>query len=226
MEANRKALDIIKKYEGCRLTAYKSPSGVWTIGYGHTAGVKPGQMITKEEAEKYLEEDIEWAVKEVRALRRTLNQNQFDALVSFTCDCGPMCLKQLCQGRDEKVIGEKMVLYNKAGGKVLGGLTKRRMEEQKLYQSHVEERSVAELVKELPILQRGDTGPYVKMLQNALLENDFKYYIHHGVKRHLHADGVWGEATEGVFCRWQNYKGLKVDGICGEKSWSTLQIYN
>lgn len=226
MEDHRKALDIIKKYEGCRLTAYKSSGGVWTIGYGHTAGVEQGQTITKEEAEKYLKEDVEWAVREVKALRRSLNKNQFNALVSFTCDCGPMCLKQLCQGRDETAIGEKMVLYNKAGGKVLGGLTKRRMEEQKLYQSMVEEKDAEERLKELPVLQKGDTGTYVRILQEALLEKDFKYYIHHGIKRHLHADGVFGEATEGVLCRWQNYKGLKPDGICGGKTWGTLQIYN
>ena len=59
MKASRECIDLIKKYEGCMLEAYKCPAGVWTIGYGHTGGIKEGQKITQKQAEEYLEKDLE-----------------------------------------------------------------------------------------------------------------------------------------------------------------------
>lgn len=138
MKISNKGLAIIKKYEGCHLTAYKCPAGVPTIGYGHTSGVKMGQTITQEQAEAYLKQDVAWDEQAVNALGREFNQNQFDALVSFTYNCGAGNLKKLCADRDLETIGKKITLYNKAGGKVLAGLTRRREEEQALYQTPAE----------------------------------------------------------------------------------------
>jgi lysozyme len=58
MKASSKALELIKQFEGLRLKAYLCPGGVWTIGYGHTSGVKSGMVITKAQAEEYLLSDI------------------------------------------------------------------------------------------------------------------------------------------------------------------------
>ncbi|MBQ5930381.1 MAG: lysozyme, partial [Clostridia bacterium] len=58
MRISKNGIDLIKKFEGCRLTAYKCPSGIYTIGYGHTSGVKKGQKITQKQAEAYLREDV------------------------------------------------------------------------------------------------------------------------------------------------------------------------
>lgn len=136
MDISQNGLNLIKSYEGLRLTAYKAVSTekYWTIGYGHYgADVKQGMTITEGQAEAYLKSDCASAVKAVNALGIAFNQNQFDALVSFTYNCGAGNLKTLCKNRTIAEIGEKIVLYNKSSGKILSGLVRRRKEEQVLY---------------------------------------------------------------------------------------------
>ena len=135
MRTSQKGINLIKEFEGCRLKAYNCPAGVWTIGYGHTSNVKPNQSITREEAERLLREDLRMYEHHVDSTVKGLNKNQFDALVSFTYNCCNGCLKQLTKGRTLKQIGEKIILYDKADGKPLAGLTRRRKSEQALYQS-------------------------------------------------------------------------------------------
>lgn len=146
--ANRKigqnGLNLIKEFEGCRLKAYKCSAGVYTIGYGHTAGVKAGMTITQEQAEEYLKQDCQKFANYVNKkyyVPRTaeLNQNQFDALVSFAFNCGQGNLFKLCAGRTLAQIAVKMISFNKTKGKVLPGLTRRRQVEQKLFNTKVEE---------------------------------------------------------------------------------------
>lgn len=88
MNVSERGKDLIKSYEGCRLEAYYCPSGVLTIGYGHTGDVYPGQVITQAEADALFDQDIVGYVNSVRAYEDQLNQNQFDALVSFCYNCG------------------------------------------------------------------------------------------------------------------------------------------
>lgn len=138
METSRKGIALIKKFEGCKLTAYQDAVGVWTIGYGHTSGVKKGQKITEEEAEQLLKNDLktfETGVNILILARYKFNQNEFDALVSFAFNLGFGNLEKLTgKGKRNKgQIADAIPLYNKAGGKVLSGLTKRRKEEQKLF---------------------------------------------------------------------------------------------
>lgn len=141
MKISQKGVALVAKYEGCQLKAYKCPAGVWTIGYGHTAGVKPGQTITKEKATAMLTEDLKKYGDYVndcvhrRLIKFTLTQNQFDALTSFTYNCGAGNLQKLVSGNSSQTIAEKLLLYNKGGGKVLPGLVKRREEERKLFLS-------------------------------------------------------------------------------------------
>lgn len=143
MKINKAGLDLIKKYEGCRLTAYKCPAGVLTIGYGHTDGVKAGDTITQAQADLYLQTDVENYEHLVNEYNRNykykFNRNQFSALVSFTFNCGAGNLAMLLQNgkRDKKTISEKMLLYCKANGKTLKGLQDRRKAEQDLYNTEV-----------------------------------------------------------------------------------------
>ena len=134
-------LDLIKKYEGCRLSAYKDSTGVLTIGYGHTSGVKEGQTITQAQADIYLRADVANAEKYVNKhhAHYNFNQNQYDALTSFTFNLGGGNLTKLTNSdkRTIKEISEKIPAYNKAGGKVLNGLVKRRAEEQALFNKAV-----------------------------------------------------------------------------------------
>lgn len=133
MKTSDRGISLIKSFEGCRLTAYLCPAGVWTIGYGHTAGVTQGQTITQAQADTFLKADLEKYEKYVTATGLTLNQNQFDALVSFTYNCGAGNLKKLIANRTLSEIAEAMLLYNKGGGKVLAGLVRRRNAERELF---------------------------------------------------------------------------------------------
>lgn len=134
MKTSQNGIDLIKQFEGCRLTAYRCPAGVWTIGYGHTENVKEGQTITSIYAETLLREDlIKYEQKVAKYNRYCWNQNEFDALVSFAYNLGSIDQLTANGTRSREVIAEKMVLYNKAGGKVLNGLIKRREAERKLF---------------------------------------------------------------------------------------------
>lgn len=135
MKTSQKGINLIKKYEGCVLTAYKCPAGVYTIGYGHTEGVYPGQKITREEAESFLKKDLKRFEDNVNYYNKkyNFNQNQFDALVSFAYNIGS--IDQLTQNgtRSKYQIADMMLEYIKAGGTVLPGLINRRREERQLF---------------------------------------------------------------------------------------------
>ena len=139
MQINKSGIELIKKCEGCRLTAYKCPAGVLTIGYGHTAGVKAGDTITQKQADKYLIDDLhiyEGYVNEInQKYKYHFNRNQFSALVSFAYNCGRGNLLALCKNglRNKDDIGQCIKLYDKANGQTLKGLTVRRLLETELY---------------------------------------------------------------------------------------------
>lgn len=135
---SQEGIDLITSFEGCKLTAYFDYYGkVWTIGYGHTGkDVYQGLTITKDQAVYLLKNDLkkhENYVKNKNYVSIQLNQNQFDALTSFTYNTGPKNLKELCYGKTASDIADKITLYNKAGGKVLRGLTRRRNAEKELF---------------------------------------------------------------------------------------------
>ncbi len=140
MHTSQKGLDLIKSFEGLRLSAYKCPAGVWTIGYGTTAGVKPGQSITKERAEELLRDDVKRFEDQVlRLVKVPLTQGQFDALVSFTynlgaANLGNSTLLRLLNAGDYKGAAAQFDRWTKAGGKELPGLVKRRAAERALFE--------------------------------------------------------------------------------------------
>lgn len=136
MLTSKTGLDLIKRFEGVRLTAYKPvpTEKFWTIGYGHYgSNVKQGMNITQQQAEEYLKKDINKFESAVNRLGLNLNQNQFDALVSFAFNCGQANLRSLVRNRTLSQIADAMLLYNKAGGKVLTGLVTRRKAERELF---------------------------------------------------------------------------------------------
>ena len=136
MKISEEGVNLIKRYEGLRLKAYKpvATEKFYTIGYGHYgADVSRETTITKEKAEQILKCDLYKFEKAVTDLNRTWTQNQFDALVSFAFNCGAANLKRLVANRDNLQIADAFLLYNKAGGKVLSGLVRRRKEERALF---------------------------------------------------------------------------------------------
>lgn len=153
MKISQVGIDLIKSFEGCVLTAYLCPSNVWTIGYGHTSGVYQGQTITKAQAEQYLKEDIVKYENYVNNTGLSLNQNQFDTLVSFTYNCGSGNLKKLIANRSLSEIADAILLYNKSRGTVLKGLVRRREAERKLFLTPVNTNT--QLAENEPIGENG-----------------------------------------------------------------------
>ena len=141
MKVSKNCIDIIKKFEGCRLSAYRCPAGVWTIGYGHTNGIKEGNIITQKQADEFLLQDIEKYEVMVNSYfdRYHWTQNEFDALVSFAFNVGNITGLTAAGTRSKIMIAEKMLLYNKANGTTLPGLVKRRQVEHDLFISVHEE---------------------------------------------------------------------------------------
>ena len=137
MKTSQRGIKLIKQFEGVRLTAYKCPAGVYTIGYGHTRGVTRGMKITEEEASAFLAADLRNSEKAVERYDSIYhwNQKEFDALVSFTFNCGAANLRSLLRNgrRNRSQIAETLPLYRKAGGKVLKGLERRRAAEKALF---------------------------------------------------------------------------------------------
>lgn len=136
MKISKQGINLIKQFEGLHLQAYKpvAKEKFYTIGYGHNGSdVTKGMKITEVRAEEYLKKDLAKSEKSVTELNQKWTQNEFDALVSFCYNCGTENLKRLVAGRDKLQIADAFLLYNKAGGKVLSGLVRRRKAERKLF---------------------------------------------------------------------------------------------
>lgn len=150
MKASKSAYALIHTFEGCRLHAYKCPAGVWTIGWGHTAGVYEGMSITREKANEFLEQDIRifednltFALglddKDRMPNGLPISQHQFDALLSFTYNVGTgnlarstLLRKVKANPKDPSIRGE-FARWVYGGGKRLPGLVRRRKMEADLY---------------------------------------------------------------------------------------------
>lgn len=158
MRTSQAGVDLIKSFEGLSLTAYRLPGEqYYTIGYGHYGKeVKAGQRITKDEAEKLLKADLEKFEEWVNTIPPfELNQNQFDALVSFTYNLGPGNLQLLTRGRTAEEIANHMTAYvNSASDDYRDGLLRRRLAERELYLRPWEE---LDMTKE-ELLSVKDTG--------------------------------------------------------------------
>lgn len=229
MKISQNGIDLIKKYEGLRLEAYLCPAGVWTIGYGHTSGVKKGMKITTEQAEEYLRQDIAKHEKKVSYYNYIYhwNQNEFDALVSFSFNIGS--IKQLTKSgtRSRVTISKKILEYNKGGGKVLNGLVKRRKDEQALFLATMETEGQIEATENhsgitdyygnensnRPVLLLGSKSEEVKEVQEFLAGKD----IYHGA-----IDGIFGPITQQAVIEWQGYCEIEKDGIVGPCTWATM----
>jgi lysozyme len=142
MKTSQAAQNRIAEHEGLRLEAYPDPGTggePWTIGVGHTGGVKPGDRITKDQAIDFLAADLQSAEKAVAgAVKVPLSQNEFDALVSFVFNVGAgafrsSTLLKLLNVGDRRGAADQFLRWDKAGGRVMAGLTRRRADERKWF---------------------------------------------------------------------------------------------
>lgn len=170
MKISKQGIELIKKYEGCRLSAYRCPAGVWTIGYGHTLGVRSGQTITQKQADDFLTQDLEKYEHNVMAYDNKYHwtQSQFDALVSFAFNIGNITGLTGAGTRDKYMIADKMLLYINANGKPLTGLRKRREEERTLFLSEPKQmKSNEDIAREVIDGLWGNGRERTKLLKEA-----------------------------------------------------------
>jgi lysozyme len=223
---NEQGLKLLTTFEGCELAAYDDGVGVWTIGYGHTASVVPGMKITQAEAEEFLRQDLELFESYVEDLVKVdLNSDQFSALVCFCYNTGPQAfgdstLLRLLNGGDFTGAAGQFLRWNKGDGKVMLGLTRRRLAEQALFGSQAWEfalthdgniEPIATAVapptapRSLKLTEPRMSGEDIRQLQLGLQKSGFA----------VEADGVFGSGTEVALRQWQEREGWTVDGIAG-----------
>ena len=177
MKISQNGINLVKRFEGCRLTAYKPVAAekYWTIGYGHYGpDVQKGQKITQGKAEQLLKSDLVRYENNVMKFNAKYhwNQNEFDALVSFAYNTGS--INQLVKNgkRSRAEIAEKILEYNKgADGEELGGLKKRRQAEQELFLRPVVAAKVEqeddEMVEKSKIIVNGKEVPVKRILKDG-----------------------------------------------------------
>ena len=152
MKISQNGIDLIKKYEGCKLQAYYDSVGVLTVGYGHTTTVKKGMIISQTKAEELLKNDLKRFEEGVtRLVGLKIHQLMFDSLVSFAFNLGlgnlqkSTLLKKVNLGKFEEASNE-FIKWNRAGGKVLEGLTRRREAERDLFLQGLKELEIKEII--------------------------------------------------------------------------------
>lgn len=139
MKTSNNGKKIIKEFEGLRLEAYRCPAGVPTIGWGHTKGVKMGQRITLAMAEDLLVEDLSPIERLLNGLKINFRQEQFDALVSWIFNLGAgnfkgsTMYKRILEDAKDEEITDQLIRWDKASGRPLPGLMKRRVAEANLF---------------------------------------------------------------------------------------------
>ncbi|MEL0190580.1 MAG: glycoside hydrolase family protein [Candidatus Poseidoniales archaeon] len=196
-------LELIKQFEGCELTSYVCPSGIYTIGYGHTGDVLPGQTITQAEADDLLKEDVKkFELGVDKYTNAALNQSQFDALVSFTYNVGigayrDSTLLRLLNGDDyEGAAGQFGRWINGSNGPLLG-LVKRREAEEALFRKDGWPDEDGETVQSSVIatlVAKQDTVLKKEIAQSTDLEPYQKWYVAKGTE----IDITWkGQEADG-----------------------------
>lgn len=183
MKLSQAGLDLIKRFEGCKLKAYQDAVGIWTIGYGHTGpNVHDGLTITQKQADDILAQDVGRFASGVAAnVRVSLTQSEFDALVSFAFNVGlgafktSTLLRLLNDDADRNVVASQFLRWNKAGDKVLEGLTKRRNAEKALFLSKAPHPLLGH-----SILAKQDTWLKRRPLQSADLAAEEKLFVPKG----------------------------------------------
>ena len=142
MKISEEGIALIKKFEGCKLEAYLDAVDVPTIAYGRTKDVKIGDICTQQQAEDWLEEElVEYEGYVNEAVKVELTQPQFDSLVSWTYNLGPSNLNRSSMLRvlntsDYDNVPEQIMRWNKAGGRVLPGLVRRREAEAEMFKGN------------------------------------------------------------------------------------------
>ncbi len=139
MKISQDGINLIKRFEGCKLTAYRDSVGVWTIGYGHTKNVKRGDVISEYQAELFLKQDLTNVERELNKISSLLTQRKYDALCSWVFNLGignfnsSTMKKYIMARRSDIDITDQLIRWHNAGGKPLLGLKRRRVAEANMW---------------------------------------------------------------------------------------------
>lgn len=241
MRISQRGINLIKEFEGCILQSYDdyddsivnqgdTVRGTLTIGYGHIEGVYKGQVISQEEADRMLIEDMVRYSDQVQevinegTISFQVNQNQFDALTSFDYNCGQGSLRTLCRNRDANTVADMLLEYRNKGSQWEAGLLRRRKAERSLFLDGNCDSQEGPVI-EAAATNVGAVNQKVKELQNICCEYG----------NNIEADGIWGPKTEEAvhklplcglpyttpsITKWVQLRlGLTVDGIFGNQSY-------
>lgn len=220
---------LIKEFEGCRLTAYKCPAGVWTIGWGTTKingkAVSSGMTITSAQAEEYLKADLVKYENNVNKFdsKYKWNQNEFDALVSFAYNIGSIDQLTANGTRSRTVIADSIPLYCKANGVSLAGLVRRRDAERTLFMKPI--KSDQTQGDKVTSSNGVDPTDYSNWFNGATTIASVQLYVNTKYGLKIAQDGKYGSETKKALVKvyqtemnLQYGAGLTVDGIYGTKS--------
>lgn len=180
MNISKIGIDLIKSFEGCYLKSYKCPAGVWTIGWGTTEPIDgkkicEGMRITQKQADDLLIKNLKSYENAVcRYVKVPVNQNEYDALVSFAynCGCGALqksTLLEKLNKNDRKGAADEFLRWNKANGKELAGLTRRRVAERKLFLTQIIDENYKKAIENL--VTKGVIGSPAAWLPKPNLKN-------------------------------------------------------
>lgn len=240
MRISSRGIQLIKSFEGCRLTAYRDANSVWTIGWGATNAdkavtgktIKSGLTITQPTAEKWLIESLKRKYEPLVEKYENAyhwNQNQFDALVSFAYNIGSIDQLTNEGKRDKETIARKILEYNKAGGRVLGGLARRRKAEHDLFC----EPMIIGYPGYFPELPKrgwyivGDGyntnisyASHIERVQKLL-----NWILEKKLEKKLAIDGKYGKKTSDAVKQLQKMAGLAMNGKFGDKCLAICKEY-
>lgn len=228
MRVSKQCIEMIKEFEGCYLEAYQDVVGVWTIGYGITTAdksitgktIKKGMKITQETADKWLEEALnkKYLPKVIKYQSKYgFNTSQIDALVSFAYNVGSIDGITQNGTRNIGMIESKFLAYNKAGGKELRGLTRRRLRELDMFR-----KGAKKFDEGFPVLpsrgyfQLADKGKQVGQVQKLLSWMDF----YNGK-----IDNIYGPETVKAVKKLQDLIGTTQNGKFGNKCLPFVKKY-
>ena len=220
MRVSKACIEMVKEFEGCYLDAYQDAVGVWTIGYGITTAdkaitkrtIRKGMKISQATADQWLEESLNkiYLPKVLKYQSKYgFNSSQIDALVSFAYNIGSIDGLTQNGTRNIGMIESKFLAYNKAGGKELRGLTRRRLRELQMFRAG--SKKFDEGFPELPnrgYFQLADRGAQVKQVQKLLTWMDF--YAGE-------IDGIYGGQTVDAVKKLQDMIGTSKNGKFGNK---------
>lgn len=234
MKTSKNGLDLIKEFEGCYTQAYQDAVGIWTIGYGLTNAdrsvtgltVKKGVKITKKEA-------VEWLPVVLARLyepkvnkymgRYNFSQNEYDALVSFCFNIGNIDGLTHDGNRTKKEIAEMMLKYNKAGGKVLTGLVRRRKAEQELFLKKEGYSGKFPTFPKRGYYKNGDGIHTLTSYQTQIKR--VQRVVNWVMDFNLEVDGMYGDKTQKAVKRMQKRFGLDPNGCYGLKCQRKAKAY-